>query len=124
MSFIGFQYYWFAPKGRRVVPIEEAVARIRVAAEARHSPDFLIVARTDAFGSLGLDEAIRRGREFADAGADILFVCPHGVGDKSDFATLQKMSRKYFGLLGPLQTSPDAKQIMTGVKKILLLWLH
>lgn len=60
--------------GRKVIPIEQAVAKIKVAVEARSSPDFLIIARTDARTNLGLDEALRRGRAFADAGADILFV--------------------------------------------------
>merc|ERR1719473_1822118 len=46
--------------GRRVIPIEQAVAKIQVAAEARTN--------------YGLDEAIRRAKAFADAGADILFV--------------------------------------------------
>mmetsp|Transcript_16148 Transcript_16148/g.33620 ORF Transcript_16148/g.33620 Transcript_16148/m.33620 type:complete len:310 (+) Transcript_16148:77-1006(+) len=59
---------------RKVVPIEQAVAKIQVAVEARSSPDFLIIARTDARTAHGLDEAIRRARAFADAGADILFV--------------------------------------------------
>mmetsp|Transcript_68623 Transcript_68623/g.189933 ORF Transcript_68623/g.189933 Transcript_68623/m.189933 type:complete len:312 (+) Transcript_68623:86-1021(+) len=57
-----------------VIPIEQAVAKIQVAVEARSSPDFLIIARTDARGTHGLDEALRRARAFADAGADILFV--------------------------------------------------
>jgi 2,3-dimethylmalate lyase len=59
---------------RRVVPLEDAVKRVEVAVEARRSDDFLIVARTDARTGLGLDEAIRRARAFARAGADILFV--------------------------------------------------
>jgi 2-methylisocitrate lyase-like PEP mutase family enzyme len=45
-----------------------------VAAQARSSRDFLIVARTDARTSLGLDEALRRGEAFLKAGADILFI--------------------------------------------------
>lgn len=60
--------------GRRVIPAEEMVLKIKVAAEARQSRDFLIVARTDARTSLGLEEAIRRGRMYGDAGADIVFV--------------------------------------------------
>jgi 2-methylisocitrate lyase-like PEP mutase family enzyme len=60
--------------GRRVVPLAQAVKRVEVAVESRNSPDFLIVARTDARTSLGLDEAIRRARAFAEAGADVLFV--------------------------------------------------
>ena len=60
--------------GRRVVPIADAVGRIKVASQARSSTDFLIVARTDARTSLGLDEALRRGEAFVRAGADILFI--------------------------------------------------
>ena len=59
---------------RRVVPLEDAVKRVEVAVEARRSPDFLIIARTDARTGLGLDAAIRRAKAFAKAGADILFV--------------------------------------------------
>lgn len=60
--------------GRRVVPAEEMVLKVRVAAEARKDPNFLIVARTDARTTLGLEEAIRRGRMYAEAGADIIFI--------------------------------------------------
>ncbi|MCX8132597.1 MAG: isocitrate lyase/PEP mutase family protein [Roseococcus sp.] len=60
--------------GRRVIPAEEMVLKIRVAAEARRDPDFLIVARTDARTTLGLEEAIRRGRMYGEAGADIVFI--------------------------------------------------
>lgn len=60
--------------GRRVVPLEDAVRRIKVAAQARSSKDFLIIARTDARTSLGLDEALRRGEAFLKAGADVLFI--------------------------------------------------
>ncbi len=60
--------------GRRVIPAEEMVLKLRVAVEARRDPDFLIVARTDARTTLGLEEAIRRGRMYADAGADIVFI--------------------------------------------------
>ena len=60
--------------GRRVVSADDMVRKIAVAAEARTSADFLIIARTDARGSLGLAEAIRRARAYAEAGADMLFV--------------------------------------------------
>src|SRR5690606_35237040 len=52
----------------------EMVRKIKVAVATRASPDFLIVARTDARTSLGLDEALRRGEAYAKAGADILFI--------------------------------------------------
>jgi 2-methylisocitrate lyase-like PEP mutase family enzyme len=60
--------------GRRVIPLREMCLKIEVAVEARQSPDFLIIARTDARTALGLDEAIARGQAFARAGADIVFV--------------------------------------------------
>lgn len=59
---------------RRVVPLEDMVAKVKVAADARASRDFLIVARTDARTGYGLDEALRRGQAYAAAGADIVFV--------------------------------------------------
>ena len=61
-------------QGRKVIAAEDMARKIRVAAEARRSLDFLIVARTDARSSLGLAEAIRRGRLYAEAGADVLFI--------------------------------------------------
>jgi 2-methylisocitrate lyase-like PEP mutase family enzyme len=60
--------------GRRVIPAEDMARKIEVAAASRSSPDFLIVARTDARTTLGLDEALRRGEAYAEAGADILFI--------------------------------------------------
>ncbi len=60
--------------GREVIPVDEMVLKIKVALEARQSEDTLIVARTDARTHLGLDEAIRRGLAYAEAGADLIFV--------------------------------------------------
>jgi 2,3-dimethylmalate lyase len=60
--------------GRRVVPIEDMVDKVKVAVSSRDSRDFLIIARTDARTTLGLDEALRRAEAYAKAGADILFV--------------------------------------------------
>jgi 2-methylisocitrate lyase-like PEP mutase family enzyme len=60
--------------GRRVIPIEDMVKKIQVAKEVRTDPNFLIVARTDARTSLGLDEALRRGEKYYQAGADVIFI--------------------------------------------------
>lgn len=60
--------------GRRVVPAEDMAQKIRVARDTRNSKDFLIIARTDARTTLGLDEALRRAELYSKAGADILFV--------------------------------------------------
>jgi 2,3-dimethylmalate lyase len=60
--------------GRRVIAAEDMAAKIRVAVESRRDPDFLVVARTDARTTLGLDEALRRAERYLAAGADVLFV--------------------------------------------------
>jgi len=60
--------------GRRVIPAEEMAAKVRVAADSRSDPDFLVIARTDARTTLGLDEALRRAELYLKAGADVLFV--------------------------------------------------
>lgn len=60
--------------GRRVIPVADMVKKIRVASEARSDPNFMIVARTDARTTKGLDEAIERMHAYSNAGADILFV--------------------------------------------------
>jgi 2-methylisocitrate lyase-like PEP mutase family enzyme len=59
---------------RRVVPLADMVAKIKVAVDARSSRDFLIIARTDSRSGKGLEEAIARGRAYAAAGADIVFL--------------------------------------------------
>ena len=59
---------------KRCVPMEDMVEKIKVAAEARQDKEnFLIIARTDARASLGVDEAMRRLEAYGRAGADILF---------------------------------------------------
>ena len=60
--------------GRHVIAIDDMMRKIRVAVDARTSPDFLIVARTDARTELGLDEALRRAEAYRKAGADIQFI--------------------------------------------------
>jgi len=60
--------------GRRVIDTADMVEKIQVACDARDDPNFLIIARTDARTSLGLDEAINRAGAYRDAGADVLFV--------------------------------------------------
>ncbi len=60
--------------GRRVVETDEMVKKINVAVETRDSDDFLIVARTDARTTLGIDEAMRRLEAYDKAGADVLFL--------------------------------------------------
>jgi len=61
-------------EGKIVVSRSEFVAKIAAAVEARQSPDFTIIARTDARAPHGLDEALARAHAARDAGADALFV--------------------------------------------------
>jgi 2-methylisocitrate lyase-like PEP mutase family enzyme len=60
--------------GRRVIPTAEMVLKVRVALDSRERDDTVIIARTDARTSLGLDEALRRAEAYASAGADVIFV--------------------------------------------------
>ena len=64
-------------KGKEVVSLEEAVGKFRAAIDARNEldPDVIIMARTDVRGAAGgsVDEVIRRGRAYLDAGVDIFY---------------------------------------------------
>jgi 2,3-dimethylmalate lyase len=60
-------------EGKRVIPRDEMVRKLRVALEARSDPDTMIVARTDAIAVTGLDDALDRLRAYAETGADVLF---------------------------------------------------
>ena len=61
-------------EGTQVVSRGEFLGKLAAVLDARRDPDLVVIARTDALASLGIDEAIARGRAFADAGADVVFV--------------------------------------------------
>lgn len=61
-------------EGKSLVPLDEAVAKIRACAEARQDPDFVINARTDALAVGGIEEVVRRGNAYLDAGATMVFI--------------------------------------------------
>src|SRR5437879_13425520 len=61
-------------KGKRVIPVEEHVQKIRAAVDARQDRDFFIVARTDARQVNGLEDAIKRCLKYKAARADALFI--------------------------------------------------
>ena len=61
-------------EGKQLIALEEMVGKIKAAVDAREDPDFVINARTDAASVCGIDEAIRRGNAYLDAGADMVFV--------------------------------------------------
>lgn len=58
---------------KRLVPTEDMVEKIKVAVDARTDPNFLIIARTDARQSEGMDGVLRRLEAYSEAGADIVF---------------------------------------------------
>ena len=61
-------------EGKSIVSIDEAVAKVRACAEARSDPDFVINARTDALAIGGIDEVVRRGNAYLEAGATMIFI--------------------------------------------------
>jgi len=69
--------------GKSVIPQAQFEEKIRAAVDARKSPDFLIIARTDARATNGLDEAIKRANAYINAGADIIF--PEALETKEEF---------------------------------------
>ncbi|CCC82126.1 methylisocitrate lyase [Thermoproteus tenax] len=70
--------------GKHVVPPDEMAKKIKAAAEARRNPDFVIVARTDARGVTGLEDAIERAQLYLEAGADVIF--PEALESEAEFA--------------------------------------
>jgi methylisocitrate lyase len=71
--------------GKLVVSTEEMARKIAAAAQARHDPSFMIIARTDSRAVHGLKEAIRRGIAYVEAGADALF--PEALESAEEFRT-------------------------------------
>lgn len=61
-------------EGKKVIPAEEMVVKLRAALDARRNPETVIIARSDATAVTGLDDAIRRSRLYAEAGADVIFI--------------------------------------------------
>ena len=77
-------------KGKDVVDLDEAKSRIKAAVDARNygNNDILIMARTDAIATRGLDDAIDRMKIFSEIGADILFI--EAVKSKDDMKRIIK----------------------------------
>lgn len=60
--------------GTQVIPTEEMLGKLKAVLQARRDPDFLVVARTDALATEGVEGAAARARAYLDAGADMAFV--------------------------------------------------
>ncbi len=72
--------------GKAVVSLVEMVKKIEAACRARRDDDFLIIARTDAIATEGLEGALVRVRAYAEAGADLIF--PDAVRTEDDIARM------------------------------------
>ena len=83
--------------GKLLVSREEAVGKFRAAVEVRNrlDPDFVLIARTDGFGAVGgsLEEAIWRGRAYADAGVDLVW-CEFSGADRAAAIAFAQSMRK------------------------------
>ncbi|HXS69322.1 MAG TPA: methylisocitrate lyase [Candidatus Polarisedimenticolia bacterium] len=74
--------------GKALVSTDEMVKKIRAAVTARRDSNFVIIARTDARASEGLDGAINRAKAYVGAGADMIFA--EALADESEFAKFRK----------------------------------
>jgi len=70
--------------GKNLVEVDEMCAKLRAAAAARRDPNLVLIARTDARGVTGLEDAIQRAKQYLDAGADWIF--PEALADAAEFA--------------------------------------
>jgi len=81
---------FYAGVQRELVSAEEHAAKIRAALEARRSPEFVIIARTEAYiAGYGMEEAQRRAERYAEAGADLVLV----HSKNPDYSELQAFGR-------------------------------
>ena len=91
--------------GKQVIPLEEHVQKIRAALDARSDPDFVIIARCDAYAVTGWEDTVQRCRAYRDAGADLVFV--DGIKTLEDLrryaADMADLPRMYNGDLAPTQ---------------------
>jgi methylisocitrate lyase len=69
--------------GKQLVNVDVMAAKVRAAAAARRDDDFVIIARTDARGVTGLDDAVERARLYLEAGADVIF--PEALESPEEF---------------------------------------
>jgi methylisocitrate lyase len=74
--------------GKSLVEAEAMAAKIRAAVAARRDPDFVVIARTDARGVTGFDDAVRRAKLYVQAGADAIF--PEALETADEFAAFAR----------------------------------
>lgn len=75
--------------GKSLVEPEVMAAKIRAAVAAKRDRDFVIIARTDARGVNGFDDAVKRAKLYLDAGADAIF--PEALETVEEFERFAKL---------------------------------
>jgi 2,3-dimethylmalate lyase len=92
-------------EGKQVIPMEEHVEKIKAAIDAKTDPDFVIIARCDAYAVTGWEDTLKRCNAYVEAGADLVFV--DGIKSQEDienYATdLKDLPRMYNGDLASTQ---------------------
>lgn len=104
-------------KGKSLIGAAEMVGKIKAAADARRSDDFLIIGRTDAIAVEGYDKAIERAERYVEAGADILFIeAPESEDQQRDMCARFKgrvplLANMVEGGSTPLKTADDLQEL-------------
>jgi 2-methylisocitrate lyase-like PEP mutase family enzyme len=100
---------------KEVIGAPEFAVKLEAAALARTDPDLVLIARTDARAPLGLDEAIRRARLYAEAGADVVFIeAPRDTSEIERIAAevpAPKLISLVAGGLTPLESAPRLAEL-------------
>ena len=86
-------------KGKTVIPREDYISKIKAAAFALEGTGCILIARTDAYHTLGLDEAIARCNEAIDAGASVSFIEGCGSLEDIEYAGGKVKGHKMFAML-------------------------
>ncbi len=112
-------------EGKQVIALDDMLPKLRAALDAREDPDFVVIARTDALQPCGWDEAERRARAYAAAGADLVFV--DGIRSRADldeYATrLADLPCVYNGQLASAEVESRGFKLMICVATLLAAYV-
>lgn len=96
--------------GREVIPVPDMLRKLEAALDARMDDALVVIARTDARDTLGLESVIERGRAFNAAGADMVFV--YGAKSMDELRAIRDR------VPGPLMTHVSKGSAFSGVTAI------
>lgn len=103
-------------EGKKVIACEDHVQKIKAARDASEGSDLVIIARTDSRSEYGIDEAIRRAKEYRDAGADVIFVeAPQSIEElkkvAGELADVPLFANMVEGGKTPVLSADDLKEL-------------